>query len=237
VTLLVAIEGADGAGKATAAENVRAALVSRGISARVISFPRYKDTVGGVTLGEFLSGRLPLPVTPKAAAVLYGLDRLESVSLIREVMAACEVVIFDRYIASNMVYQASKVHCDEAADLMRWIFRLETETFEVPSPDLSIYLDTPFDAARRLMQLKDMRSYTDRKYDEHEADTALQRAVRRNYMTVADMGLAGPWRIVRTAVGELRPPNEIAMEILDHVLSVLEEKSGFERERTIASRA
>ncbi len=237
MTFLVAIEGADGAGKATAAENVRLGLISRSISARVISFPRYNDTVGGVTLGEFLSGRLPVPVAPKAAAVLYGLDRLESVPLIREVAASCEVVIFDRYIASNMVYQASKVRSDAAADLMRWIFRLETETFEVPSPDLSIYLDTPLDASRRLMQRKDMRSYTDRQYDEHEADTALQRAVRRNYTTVANMGLAGPWRVVRTTVGGLRPPGEIASEILNHVLSMLEEKSGSESDRTIASRA
>jgi dTMP kinase len=238
VTCLVAIEGADGAGKATASENVRAALVSRGLSATVISFPRYKDTVGGVTLGEFLSGRLPVPVTPKAAAVLYGLDRLESVPFIRETVATHDVVIFDRYIASNMVYQASKVGADDAADLMRWIYRLETEAFEVPAADLSIYLDTPLDAARRLMQLKDARSYTDRQFDEHEADTSLQRAVRRNYTSVAGLGLAGPWRIVATTVaGRLRQPGEIAAEIVHHVLATFSAGAERDSERTIASRA
>ena len=223
MSLLVAIEGADGAGKATAAGNLRDALVSRGFSATVISFPRYRDTVGGATLGEFLAGRLPMPVTPKAAAVLYGLDRLESVAFVAEAAAANDVVIFDRYIASNMVYQASKVAEDEAAAMMKWIYGLETEAFGVVPPDLSIYLDTPLDEARKLMLLKDKRSYTDDQFDQHEADIALQNAVRRNYAEMARTGLAGPWRVVHTrAGGSLRAPVDIATEIVGHVVERLD---------------
>ena len=238
MSMLVAIEGADGAGKATAAENTRAALELRGITAAVISFPRYKDTVGGVTLGEFLSGRMSVPVTPMAAAVLYGLDRFESVDVIREAAQGHEVLIFDRYIPSNMVYQASKVAPEKAIALMRWIYDLETVTFEVPPPDLSIYLDTPLEAALRLMQLKDKRSYTDRQYDEHEADVVLQRAVRLNYSKIAQMQLAGPWKTVKTNRSEiLRSPIEIAHEIVDHVAHRLEELRGRASEALMASRA
>lgn len=238
MSVLVAIEGADGAGKATAAANVSAALISRGFSSTVISFPRYKDTVGGVCLGEFLAGRMPVPVTPKAAAVLYGLDRLESVAAINEAARTHDVVVFDRYIPSNMVYQASKVASEDASALMRWIYALETDTFQVPAPDLSIYLDTPLEAARGLMQLKDKRSYTDRQYDEHEADTALQRAVRLNYSSIAEMGLAGPWQTVRTIKNEtLRPPLEIASEIVDLVIHRVAEVRERESARATASRA
>lgn len=238
MSILVAIEGADGAGKATAAENVRAALVARGFSATVISFPRYKETVGGIALGEFLSGRMPLPVTPKAAAVLYGLDRLESVTAIGEAAAEHDVVIFDRYIPSNMVYQASKVPADQADAMMRWIYMLETVTFGVPAPDLSIYLNTPLDAARRLMKLKDTRSYTDRLYDEHEADLALQRAVRLNYAAMANMDLAGPWHTVWTTVDDqLRLPSEIASEISDIVIQRIFDLRDQARDPMMASRA
>lgn len=238
MSILVAIEGADGAGKATAAENVRAALVELGFSATVISVPRYKETVGGITLGEFLSGRMPLQVTPKAAAVLYALDRLESVSVIAEAASAHDVVIFDRYIPSNMVYQASKVPADQADAMMRWIFMLETETFRVPAPDLSIYLNTPLDTARRLMKLKDTRSYTDRQYDEHEADLALQRAVRLNYSAMADMNLAGPWHTVLTTVEDrLRSPAEISSEISNIVIQRIFELRDQASDRMIASRA
>ena len=237
MSLLVAIEGADGAGKATAAGNVRNALVALGVSASVISFPRYTETVGGIALGEFLSGRMSVPVTAKAAAVLYGLDRLESVSFVAQAAATNDVVIFDRYIASNMVYQASKVAPQDATELMHWILRLETEMFGVTPPDLSIYLDTPLENARELMLLKSRRSYTDRQYDEHEADIALQRNVRRNYAIIASTGLAGPWRVVRTALGDrLRSPQEIASEIVDHVLGRLADRNE-ERQRRTISRA
>ena len=220
MSVLVAIEGADGAGKATAAANVQRALESRGISACVISFPRYTETAGGHALGDFLSGRIAVPVTPRAAAVLYGLDRLESVAMVNAAAAAHDVVIFDRYIASNMVYQASKVVPAEARAMMDWIYRMETETFCVRPPDLSIYLDTPLERAREFMLLKQRRSYTDRQYDEHEADIQLQRKVRENYTQIARSGLAGPWHVVET-VGDsgLRTPGSIADEIIDHLLA------------------
>lgn len=231
MSLLLAIEGADGAGKATAAGNVRDAIFALGLSANVISFPRYTETVGGVVLGEFLSGRICVPVTAKAAAVLYGLDRLESASLVAHAAATNDVVIFDRYIASNMAYQASKVAPEDAADLMHWIFRLETDTFGVAPPDLSIYLDTPLANARELMLLKSRRSYTDRQYDEHEADTELQRNVRRNYATIASTELAGPWRVVHTVLGHgLRPPHDIASEIVGHVLRLMKSERNEDKE-------
>lgn len=221
-SLFVAIEGADGAGKATAAANVRDALLARGISATTVSFPRYSETVGGAALGDFLAGRMKVPVTPRAAAVLYAMDRFESVGFVADAAAANDVVVFDRYIASNMVYQAAKVGPEEAARLMDWILRLETETFGVAAPDLNIYLDTPLEVARELMLRKAERSYTDRRYDEHEADLELQASVRRNYEQAAAESLAGPWRVVRTAEdGALRPPADIAAEMVGHVIEML----------------
>ena len=234
MTLLVAIEGADGAGKATAAANACKMLVERGIGACVISFPRYSETTGGFALGEFLSGRIPVPVTPRAAAVLYALDRLESVDAVAKTAASHEVIIFDRYIASNMVYQASKVPPIAAREMMDWIFHMETETFGVQPPDLSIYLNTPLETAHQLMLLKHRRSYTDRQYDEHEADLELQRRVRENYATISKSGLAGPWQVVSTvAQSGLRPPIDIASEIVQHVLA---HGAGQESRRLIASK-
>lgn len=233
MSFLVAIEGADGAGKNTAAMGLRAALESQGISARVISFPRYSDTVGGFALGEFLSGRLPVPTTPQAAAVLYALDRMESVPIISAAGAANDVVIFDRYIASNMVYQASKVPEQEAYELMDWIWRLEVETFRVPPPDLSIYLDTSLEHAQELMHLKERRSYTERTLDEHEADLGLQERVRANYAAVAEKGGFGEWRVVRSATTQgLRPPEQIVEEIVA-LLKPLFKETGYRRERRL----
>ncbi|RZK98498.1 MAG: thymidylate kinase, partial [Methylobacterium sp.] len=102
MSFLLAIEGADGAGKATASALVVEQLQAAGRSAAVISFPRYTDTVGGWALGAMLAGTLPRGTSPKAAAVLYALDRMESLDHLMATMAANDVVVFDRYIASNM---------------------------------------------------------------------------------------------------------------------------------------
>jgi dTMP kinase len=226
VSYLVALEGADGAGKATAAENVCKILLKRALRATVISFPRYSETVGGFALGEFLAARMPVPVTPHAAAVLYALDRLESRSIIEEANRSEDVIIFDRYIASNIAYQAAKVAHNEAAAMMRWITDLETGAFSLPRPHLCVYLDTPLETAMELMAKKHQRRYTDRAFDKHEGDLDLQRRVRKNYKELAERSLLSPWAIVVTVrAGELRTPSEIAAEIVTLIFNDLNSRA------------
>ena len=213
--MLLAIEGGDGAGKATAAAEVARQLNAAGRSATVLSFPRYAETAGGWALGEMLGGRLPREVSPRAAAVLYALDRIESRDVLLAAADAYEVVVLDRYIASNLAYQAAKVPADEAAALMRWIWALETVQFALPPPDVSVYLATPVDVARRQIAMKRRRSYTDEAFDLNEADVALQARVRENYAALAAGDLAGRWVTVRTvADGAMRTPAAIAAEIV-----------------------
>ncbi|MCW3835730.1 dTMP kinase [Sphingomonas canadensis] len=216
--MLVAIEGADGVGKATAAARLHARLTAAGRNAIVIGFPRYGETVAGVTIGRLLAGELPVAASPHAAAVLYALDRFEWRQAILDAQAAHDVVIFDRYIASNMAYQAAKMDGAAARALMDWILALETGQFALPRPDLSIYLDTPWEMARELILRKAQRSYTDRAYDEYEADAALQARVRANYEAMVAAGLLAPWRVVRASEdGAMRDPEVIAAEIASHI--------------------
>lgn len=215
LSFLLAIEGADGAGKATTAAAVADALRARGDRVEVIAFPRYAATIGGHVLGDFLGGRLDRTATPRSLAVLYALDRLESAGVIAAAMAQSDVVVFDRYIASNIAYQAAKVPDDEAPALIDWIVALETVQFALPRPDLSIYLDTPLDTARRQIAQKQQRDYTELTYDQHEADLALQAAVRRRYAAMADAGTLSRWqRVEPLSGGTMRPPADIAAEIV-----------------------
>jgi dTMP kinase len=215
---LIVIEGADGVGKNTASRGLCDALNAAGRSAVVIGFPRYGETAAGVTIGRFLAGEMPVPVTPRAAAVLYALDRLEWRDSILEAQAAYDVVIFDRYIASNMAYQAAKLEAAEARAMMDWILTLETGQFALPCPTLSIYLDTPWDLARELILKKAQRSYTDKSFDAYEADIALQQRVRANYEAIVAADLLGPWRIVHASEGgTMRAPGAIVDEIISHI--------------------
>jgi dTMP kinase len=198
MSLLIAIEGGDGAGKATAAANLVERAQRAGFSATSLSFPRYGDTVGGHVIGEFLAGRLPRALTPQAAAVLYALDRFESAAHLAVLAQAHDLVVLDRYIASNIAYQAAKVPLAEQPALIAWIAQLETGQFALPLPALNVYLDTPLEVARDLILRKRQRSYTDRSYDEHEADLALQAGVRACYAAMAAQLVLGRWLTVHT---------------------------------------
>ena len=215
MSFLLAIEGADGAGKATASALVVEQLRAAGRTADVVSFPRYTETVGGWALGAMLAGTLPRGTSPKAAAVLYALDRMESREHLLATMAANDVVVFDRYIASNIAYQAAQVPAGEADAMMAWIADLETGSFALPKPDLSVYLDTPADIARGLILKKRKRSYTDDAFDAYEADTGLQDRVRANYAAMVDTRVLGSWLRVSTVEhGASRLPADIAAEIV-----------------------
>jgi dTMP kinase len=215
---LIAIEGADGVGKNTACKGLCEALIAGGRTATVIGFPRYGETVGGVTIGRFLAGEMGVPVTPRAAAVLYGLDRLEWRDAILAAQASHDVVIFDRYVASNMAYQAARLDAHEARAMMDWILALEIGQFALPRPTLSIYLDTPWELARALILQKAQRSYTDKSFDEYEADIALQQRVRANYEAIVAADLLGPWKTVRASDdGAMRDRQAIVNEIASHL--------------------
>jgi len=215
---IVAIEGADGVGKNTASRGLCDALNASGRRATVIGFPRYGETVAGVTIGRYLAGDMPVPVSPHAAATLYALDRFEWRDRIAEAAEAHDVLIFDRYTASNMAYQGARVPADQARALMDWILALETGQFALPVPGVSIYLDTPWDLARALILQKAERSYTSKSFDAYEADIALQQRVRANYEAIVAAGLLGPWQVVRASEdGAMRDPAAIVSEILSHI--------------------
>lgn len=212
---LIAIEGADGVGKNTAARGLCDALNAAGRRATIIGFPRYGETVAGVAIGQMLAGTLSVPVSPRAAAVLYALDRLEWREALLAALADQDVVILDRYIASNMAYQSAALGGGaEGRALIDWILALEIGHFALPRPRLSFYLDTPWELARELILQKAQRSYTDRGFDEYEADIALQQRVRGSYEAIIAADLLGPWRVIHTSAnGAMRASEAIVAEM------------------------
>lgn len=105
----VAIEGIDGAGKATQTELLRARLVSSGFSVGVRSFPVYESFFGS-TIRQLLDGRLPHSaetVDPCSMALWYALDRWEAVRALDR--TEYDWLILNRFTLSNAVYQSARV--------------------------------------------------------------------------------------------------------------------------------
>jgi dTMP kinase len=193
---LIAIEGIDGSGKGTQAARLVAALQKRGRHVQLISFPRYRDTFFGARIGDFLNGRFGGldEVHPFLAATLFAGDRLESRQLLEDGLARNDVVVLDRYVASNIAHQASKRVGAERQQLLEWIEKLEFEVNRLPKPDLVVLLDLPATEAQRLIARKAARSYTEKEADLQEADAVYLEEVRQVYLQLA--ARASGWSVI-----------------------------------------
>lgn len=185
---LIAIEGIDGSGKGTQAALLCESLQRQGRRVRLISFPRYEHTRFGAAIGEFLNGRFGSldAVHPKLAALLFAGDRFESRDLILDAAAESEIVVFDRYIGSNIAHQAAKRPEPERSELCAWIESIEYGVYRLPQTDLTFLLDLPVDAARQLIRGKARRTYTDQPADLQEADGEYLERVRCVYHELAE---------------------------------------------------
>ena len=151
--MLIALEGVDGAGKGTQLELVSGLLRQAGLTIEVISFPRYRQGLFGDSVARFLNGGFgdPGAVPPHFPALLFACDRLEHRRELLEQLERADVVLADRYVASNAAYQAARLEGEERAAFLAWLLRVEYEVFELPQPALQVYLRVEVGTAQRLV--------------------------------------------------------------------------------------
>ena len=185
--MLVVLEGLDGAGKSTQVRKLKEYLESVFGSLEYIHFPRYDAPVYGELISRFLRGDFGSNETvhPQLVALLFAEDRHGAAPGMKRVLANGGTVLLDRYVYSNIAYQCAKLkNSEEAADLREWIFNTEYGDFDLPRPDLNIFLDVPIGFVES--KLKSQRGGSDREYLEgaqyiHEADIQFQIKVRDMY--------------------------------------------------------
>lgn len=218
VGFLVAIEGIDGSGKGTQAERLVSRLTSEGIKTSLVSFPRYTQTTFGARVGEFLNGRFGAldEVDPFLAALLYAGDRFESRDHLAGLLATHEIVVCDRFVASNIAHQGAKRTADERERLIREILTVEHQVFGTPRPDLTVWLDLPVAQAQELIARKARRTYTDSAADLQEADGDYLQSVAEVYEHLAATEPA--WsRVAGCQDGELRTVDDVGEDIFQRV--------------------
>ena len=216
--MLIAIEGIDGSGKGTQARRLHERLRDEGLTSELISFPRYSETHFGQTVGRFLNGEFGElnAVDPHLAATLYAADRFESRSMLTDLLATRDVVVSDRYVASNIAHQGAKRSGDERRQLQQWIATVEYEVFNLPRADLVIHLDVPAETAQLLIARKEQRNYTDQAADLQEADRDYLASVRDAYLSAADSD--GDWTTIELLDGDrLRSIEEVGQMVYDAV--------------------
>ncbi len=190
---LIVIEGLDGAGKRTMTDGLTAAFGPR--VAR-LEFPRYGRSVYADLVREGLHGRLGgFGHEVYGMAMLYALDRRDAAPGIRAALAANDVVLADRYVASNAAFGAARLHQDARGEFVEWVRALEIDRFGLPVPDAHVLLRVPVEVATSRSAHRS-RVEAGRGRDTWESDEPLQARVAAVYDGLAADGWLAPWRVV-----------------------------------------
>ncbi|MDB5245500.1 MAG: tmk [Parcubacteria group bacterium] len=223
----IAIEGIDGVGKATQTKMLAEALRRDGKTCHTYDFPDYTNNTYGKLIGECLAGKRGdfVHMDPRVAATLYMVDRFESSPRIREALARGEVVISDRYSASNKIHQGGKIKDeDERVELVEWFDHAEHEILGNPRPDLTIYLDAPVSVSLGLLAQKRAAKNgnvidgdsdqveKDREYLDNSHEMAIWLAARNSHWHGIDC---------TDGAGNMRSREDIHADVMQVVLSLL----------------
>jgi dTMP kinase len=102
---LITIEGIDGAGKSTLAQELLRALLARGQRVELLREP------GGVDVSERIRALVQDPtlaVAPRAEALLYAAARAQLVQeLLSPLLSRGTLVLLDRFVDSSLAYQGA----------------------------------------------------------------------------------------------------------------------------------
>jgi dTMP kinase len=174
--MFIAIDGIDGSGKGTQTDLLHKYLVKMGKSVDLISFPQYQSFFGAM-VGEYLNGKYGTleQVNPKLAALLFAMDRK---NFFERNTPEADVVLFNRYVSSNIGHQTGRVAPDEQDQFNDWLEELEYGINGIPRPDLSIIFDISVETSLRQVAMKGKRDYTNLTHDIHEQDKVYLHKVR-----------------------------------------------------------
>jgi dTMP kinase len=210
--MIIAIDGIDGTGKATQAKMLQEHFTKRGIKTKVVSFPMYGSFFGKM-ISEYLNGDYGslYSVDPKLVSLLYAQDRYYYFQTHK--ITDVEIIIFDRYVNSNIAHQGSKVKEKDRKTFIDWITEFEYEINKIPKPDISFILDAEVGNSIKNVAKKQKREYTDATYDLHESDTEYLMETRKIFQSLANK-INDTHLIKCDTNGVMNDLNDISKEIL-----------------------
>lgn len=180
----IAIEGGDGSGKGTQSKLLAEYLRAQGHDIFEADFPRYGEA-SAYYVERYLNGDYggPDDVPAELGSLPYALDRFAAKGeIIAHLKKPEAVVISNRYVASNLAHQGTKIaDPGERKAFYERTKLTEYDILGIPKPDLNIVLLVPTAIAQSNVDKKEARSYTAKKRDIHEADSDHLEKAKANY--------------------------------------------------------
>src|SRR5207245_6384611 len=141
-----------GSAKGTQAARLAQTALAPGYSTASVSFPLYDDNPFSRAIGAYLNGEYGGldEVPPALSALLYAVDRFHARPRLLAALEECDLVVCDRYVASNLAHQGSQLEGEAREHLLQWLVDVEYGEFQLPRPGLVVLLDAPATLAREL---------------------------------------------------------------------------------------
>ena len=146
----LAIEGIDGSGKRTLAENLKKKFEELNLEVEIISFPRHQEEFSGELVDKFLYEGLRFNNDEYKAireGMLYAIDRMVSLGRIRENGKSKldeynndKILIFDRYLSSNFIHRCNNMKEKELKSYINTMKYIEFKLLGLPEPDITLVL-------------------------------------------------------------------------------------------------
>ena len=125
--MLIVIEGTRRRGQTHAHRRAAPRVHRRAPLGDHAGVPALRQSVTADLASEALHGRHgDLAESVYAMAVLFALDRAGAVEQIATLTRAHDVVILDRYVASNAAYSAARLHQDADGEMVSWVGEFST---------------------------------------------------------------------------------------------------------------
>jgi dTMP kinase len=143
----------------------------------------------------------------------------------RESLRAGCTLLLDRYVYSNIAYQCAKLdRTEDREELREWIINTEFGAFDLPRPDLNLFLDVPIGFVEQKLSAQRQgsdRNYLDGGRDIHEADIRFQMRVREVYLRQCEVDPRFQRIDCSAPDGSMLPPDAIFVKIKQAVDDVL----------------
>lgn len=215
----IVLEGLDGSGKGTQSKLLQGALESRPEGVKKITFPDYESQSSALVKmylnGEF--GTDPEAVNAYAAGAFYAVDRYASYKKYwQEDYLSGKIILADRYVTSNFIYQMGKLPQNEWESYLAWSEDFEFVKLGLPKPDRVIFLDMPIEVSQKLLSQR--YNGDEGKKDIHESHIDF---LRQCSQCAKFAGERQDWKFVSCAKnGEPLSIEEIHKEVLRLALEI-----------------
>lgn len=182
--MIIAVEGADKAGKHTQVMKIVEYLNGRGIATETLDFPQY-DSYWGKRIKRYLNGEFGATRNLPAEYTMlpYALDRQAHMPQIKGWLESGKWVVFDRYTYSN-AFSIAKLPRDVWNTKIAELEDMEFNQMGIIRPDYNIYLYLPAQISYS-MRNQGLKAYQNGKPDIHESDLRLLTDVSDVYKTIA----------------------------------------------------